>query len=65
MRSSRLIDKYNSGLSIGLSNMRSGVTKKQKVFFHLQLSLLYRLSIQIRFIDTQFAFESKNPFNNA
>ena len=39
--------------------------KKQRIFFHLYLSLLYRLSIPICFITNQFTFHSRNPFYKA
>ena len=38
-------------------------SKKQKVFFHLKMTLLYRLSIPICFITNQFTNKSRNPFN--
>ena len=39
-------------------------SNKQNVFFHLWLSLYYRLSIQIFIIINQFKIKSKNQFNN-
>ncbi len=40
-------------------------SNKQKVFFHLKLSLLYRLSIPICFIINQLKIKSENPLNRA
>ena len=40
-------------------------SNKQKVFFHLQLCLLYRLSNPICFIIDHFTIRSKNPLNKA
>ena len=40
-------------------------SNKQKVFFHLYLCLLYRLSNPICFIIDHFTFRSKNPLNKA
>ena len=38
-------------------------SNKQKVFFHLQLSLLHRLSIKVCSIINLFTNKSRNPFN--
>ena len=40
-------------------------SNKQKVFFHLKLSLLYRLSIPICFIINQLKIKSRNHLNKA
>ena len=40
-------------------------SNKQKAFFHLQLSLLYRLSINICFIIDHITIRSRNPLNKA
>ena len=69
MRSSRQIDKLEQwvmhwavkdevlGLILG--------SDKQKVFFHLYLSLLYRVSNQVCFIINQLTMRSRNLLKRA
>ena len=49
--------RYGPGINLGCN--------KQKVFFHLQLSVLYRLSNPICFTIDHFSVRSKNRLNQA